>query len=93
MRNGGSALKLGQTALGKPMTLLMPALILAGSALCFWRADAIGRTLKKFDGGGLQRRMSSLSGDARGYPIDAAERKTVREWIAKLREPGAGYVA
>lgn len=30
---------------------------------------------------------------ARGYPIDAAERQTVREWIAKLREPGAGYVA
>ena len=51
------------------MTLLMLALILAGSALCFWRADAIGRTLKKFDGGGLQRRMSSLSGDARGYPF------------------------
>jgi restriction system protein len=30
---------------------------------------------------------------ARGYPIEAAERQTVREWIAKLREPGAGYVA
>lgn len=30
---------------------------------------------------------------ARAYPIEAAERQTVREWIAKLRQPGAGYVA
>lgn len=30
--------------------------------------------------------------NARGYPIKDAERETVREWIKKLRRPGAGYV-
>lgn len=47
----------------------MPALILAVSALCFWRADAIGRSLKNFDGSELQRGMHGLSGDARAYPF------------------------
>jgi restriction system protein len=30
--------------------------------------------------------------NARGYPIADADRATVREWIRKLRRPGAGYV-
>ena len=30
--------------------------------------------------------------NARGYPIEEAERPTVKAWIEKLRQPGAGYV-
>lgn len=51
------------------MNLLTPAIILAVSAVCFWRADAIGRSLKQLDGGKLQRDMHDLSGDARAYPF------------------------
>lgn len=29
---------------------------------------------------------------ARGYPIEEADRATVKTWIEKLRRPGAGYV-
>ena len=30
--------------------------------------------------------------NARAYPIDDADRATVREWIEKLRTPGAGFI-
>lgn len=31
--------------------------------------------------------------NARAYPIEDADRKTVREWIERLRKPGAGYIS
>jgi len=51
------------------MNLLIPALLLALSALCLWKAEAIGRGLKRMDGGRLQRDSYDLGGDARSYPF------------------------
>lgn len=51
------------------MNFIVPALVLVASAFCFWKARAVGRRLKQFDGGSLQRGMSDMSGDARAYPF------------------------
>ena len=51
------------------MNLLIPALLLAVSALCLWKAEPIGRALKQMDGGRLQRDNYDLGGDARSYPF------------------------
>lgn len=51
------------------MDLLLPTLLLAASALCLWKAEPIGRALKRMDGGRLQRDNYDLGGDARSYPF------------------------
>lgn len=51
------------------MNLLIPALLLAASALCLRKAEAIARRLNRMDGGRLQRDNYDLGGDARSYPF------------------------
>ena len=51
------------------MNLLVPVLLLALSALCLWKAEPIGRGLKRMDGGRLQRDNYDLGGDGRSYPF------------------------
>lgn len=47
--------------------LAFSAVLLALGLLCSWRAEPIGRAVKRMDGGRLQRDNHDLGGDARSY--------------------------
>jgi len=51
------------------VNLLFPAIVLVASAICLWKADDIGCSLKQLDGGKLQRGTHNLGSDARTYPF------------------------
>lgn len=51
------------------MNLLIATLLMAASALRFWKAEPIGRAMRRMDRGRMQRDVHGLGGDARSYPF------------------------